>query len=202
MRDGAKAFFTDMLQLEHFDGLTKDVTTYPKYSQTVADSAREQTLRTMVDLVVDQNRDYRDIFTTNETFINRALAAVYKVPYRSRQEWTKVTLPEEQERSGILTQVTFLSLFSHPAASSPTKRGVKLHEIFTCLQDPRAAAERGLLQGPGARHRHGAHAAAGPHGESGLRRLPSDQRSLGPHARAFRRPRPAPHDGERHSASM
>jgi hypothetical protein len=141
VRDGARAFFTDMLQFEHFENMTKDNATYPKYSQKVADSAREQTVRTLLDLLVDQNRDYREVFTSNETFINRELAAVYKVPYRSRQDWTKYTFPEDSGRSGILTQVTFLSLFSHPAASSPTRRGAKLHEIFMCQPIPEPPAD-------------------------------------------------------------
>lgn len=141
LKDGAKAFFVDMLQFEHFDSLTKDGMTYPKYSQKVADSAREQTLLTMLDLLVDQNRDYRDIFTSNETFMNRTLAPVYKVPYLSRQEWAKYTFPEETERAGVLTQISFLSLFSHPAASSPTKRGIKVNEIFKCLPTPDPPAD-------------------------------------------------------------
>jgi hypothetical protein len=77
LKDGARAFFTDMLQFEHFDSLTKDGTTYPKFSQKVADSAREQTLLTVLDLLVEQNRDYRDLFTSNETFMNRQRAPVY-----------------------------------------------------------------------------------------------------------------------------
>ena len=141
LKDGAKAFFTDMLQFEHFDSLTKDGATYPKYSQKVADSAREQTLLTLMDLLLEQNRDYRDIFTSNETFINRALAPVYKVPYLSRQEWARYTFPDDSERSGILTQITFLSLFSHPAASSPTKRGIKINEIFMCSPTPDPPAD-------------------------------------------------------------
>jgi hypothetical protein len=141
LKDGAKAFFSDMLQFEHFDSLTKDGMTYPKFSQKVADSAREQTMQTVLDLVVDQNRDYRDIFTSNDTFMNRALAPVYKVPYLSKQEWTKYTFPEEAERSGILTQISFLSLFSHPAASSPTKRGIKVKEIFMCSPTPEPPAD-------------------------------------------------------------
>lgn len=141
LKDGTKAFFSDMLQFEHFDSLTKDGMTYPKYSQKVADSAREQTLLTLIDLLVEQNRDYRDIFTSNDTFINRALAPVYKVPYLSRQEWTQYTFPSDAERSGILTQISFLSLFSHPAASSPTKRGVKVKEIFMCSPTPEPPAD-------------------------------------------------------------
>lgn len=62
LQDGGRAFFTDMLQLDQFDSLNKDAATYPKFSQAVADSAREQTLKTMVDLLVAQKRDYREIF--------------------------------------------------------------------------------------------------------------------------------------------
>ncbi|MBI1358673.1 MAG: DUF1592 domain-containing protein [Alphaproteobacteria bacterium] len=134
--DGVRAYFTDMLQFDQFESLNKDAATYPKFSQAVADSAREQTLKTLVDLLIDRKGDYRDIFTSNETFINRYLASIYKVPFASSQEWTRYTFPQSSERSGILTQVTFLSLFSHPGRSSPTRRGIKLHEIFTCQPTP------------------------------------------------------------------
>lgn len=136
LEQGARAFFTDMLQFDAFDSLNKDPATYPKFSQAVADSAREETLKTIIDLLVTKQRDYRDIFTSNETYINRPLAAVYNVPFNSSGEWVAHTFPQSSERSGILTQVTFLSLFSHPGRSSPTKRGVKLHEIFMCQPTP------------------------------------------------------------------
>ncbi|CAN5172314.1 hypothetical protein BH11PSE2_BH11PSE2_16210 [soil metagenome] len=141
LQDGARAFFSDMLQLDAFESLTKDPAAYPKFSQAIADSAREETLRTVVDLLVVKNRDYRDVFTTNETILNRHLAAVYKAPFSGVNEWTTYTFPASAERSGILTEVTFLSLNAHPAASSPTKRGVKLHEIFMCQPTPDPPAD-------------------------------------------------------------
>ena len=67
-----------MLQFDQFDSLRKDDATYPKFLQAMADSTREQTLKTMVDLLARKKCDYRDIFTSNETFINRPLAAVYE----------------------------------------------------------------------------------------------------------------------------
>ncbi len=140
-RDGARAFFTDMLQLDGFDNLIKDPVSYPKFNQAVADSSKEQTLKTTVDLLVDKKRDYRDLFTSNETFINRYLASVYKVPYSSTDDWTPYTFPASSERAGILTQVSFLSLFAHPGASSPTRRGVKVHEIFMCEPTPEPPAD-------------------------------------------------------------
>lgn len=140
-RDGARAFFADMLQLDGFDNLVKDPVAYPKFNQSVADSAREQTLRTLVDLLVDKRRDYREIFSSNETLINRYLAAIYKVPFISADEWTPYTFAASSERAGVLTQVSFLSLFAHPAGSSPTRRGVKVHEIFMCEPTPDPPAD-------------------------------------------------------------
>lgn len=139
--DGARAFFADMLQLDGFDNLIKDPATYPKFNQAIADSAKEQTLKTTIDLLVSKKRDYRDLFSSNETFINRYLASVYKVPYSSSNEWAPYTFSESSERAGILTQVSFLSLFAHPAGSSPTRRGVKVHEIFMCEPTPEPPAD-------------------------------------------------------------
>jgi hypothetical protein len=136
LEDGVRAFFVDMLHFEAFDALTKDGQTYPRFSQAVADSAREETIRFLVDHLVTQERDYRDIFTSKETFINRPLAAMYDVAYPSSEPWTRYKFADNSERSGVLTQVTFLSLFSHPGRSSPTVRGVKLHEIFMCVKVP------------------------------------------------------------------
>jgi hypothetical protein len=138
---GARAFFTDMLQLDGIENLVKDPAIYPKFNQSVADGAKEETLRTTIDLLIRQKRDYRDLFTSNETFINRPLAAVYKVPFSSSGDWAAYTFPDSSERSGILTQVSFLSLFSHPGTSSPTKRGIKIYEIFMCEPTPNPPAD-------------------------------------------------------------
>ena len=139
--DGVRAFFTDMLHFDRFETTTKDPQLYPIYSQAVADSAREETLRFLVRNLVAENRDYLDIFTSRDTVINRALAAVYQVPYPSREAWTNYSFSEDSERSGLLTQVTFASLFSHPGSSSPTIRGQHLEEIFMCTNIPDPPAD-------------------------------------------------------------
>jgi hypothetical protein len=139
--DGARAFFTDILQLDGIENLVKDPAIYPKFNQAVSDSAREQTLKTAVDLLVRQKRDYRDLFTSNDTFINRPLASVYRIPFAASSDWAPYTFPPSSERSGILTQVSFLSLFAHPGTSSPTKRGIKIYEIFMCQGTPDPPAD-------------------------------------------------------------
>lgn len=141
--DGTRAFLTDMLQLDGIENLVKDPAIYPKFNQSVADSAKEQTLKTAIDLLVRRKQDYRDLFTSNDTFINRPLASVYRIPFASASssDWALYTFPQSSERSGILTQVSFLSLFAHPGTSSPTKRGIKVYEIFMCQSTPDPPAD-------------------------------------------------------------
>lgn len=136
LTDGMSAFFDDMLQLDLFRTQTKDAAKFPKYNQVVADESRQQTLKTILDLTVTHNGDYRDIFTTRDTFLTRNLALVYQVPYTSNKAWAPYSFSADSGRSGVLTQISFLSLFAHPAVSSPTKRGLALSEIFLCQTVP------------------------------------------------------------------
>ena len=108
----------------------------PKFSAAYVESAKEQTLKTFVDILVTRKGDYRDVFTTRETYINRLLASVYQVPYISTAAWTRYTVPADHDSAGVITQATFLALFSHPGRTSPTKRGVALNEIFLCSPTP------------------------------------------------------------------
>jgi hypothetical protein len=137
---GARAFFTDMLQLDGFGNLVKDPTIYPKFNQSIAEAAREQMLLRTIDLLVRKKGDYRDLFTSNDTFLNRPLASVYNVPFASKAQWASYTFPASAERSGILTDIGFLSLHSHPGTSSPTRRGIKALEIFMCQATPQPPA--------------------------------------------------------------
>jgi Protein of unknown function (DUF1592)/Protein of unknown function (DUF1588)/Protein of unknown function (DUF1595)/Protein of unknown function (DUF1585)/Protein of unknown function (DUF1587) len=138
---GARAFFRDMLQLDGIENVVKDPAIYPKFSQSIADGAMEQTLKTTIELLITQKHDYRDLFTSNEMLINRPLASVYNVPFLSTSDWVSYTFPQSSERTGILTQVSFLALFSHPGSSSPTKRGIKVNEIFKCEPTPNPPAD-------------------------------------------------------------
>lgn len=141
VQDGIEAFLIDMMQIDGFDGLVKDASIYPKFNQLVADSAREQMVKTLVELLIVQQRDYREIFTTNDTFLNRPLAAIYQVPFVSDEEWAPFTFPDSSDRAGIFSQIGFLALYAHPGSSSPTLRGVKLHEIFLCEHTPEPPAD-------------------------------------------------------------
>ena len=133
---GMRAFFGDMLQLDTFDTVSKDSLLYPKWGSAMATSAREETLRTVIGLALHDNGDIRDLMTTRETYLDRRLAVLYRVAFPFTGDWVKYEFPAESARSGLLTQISMLSMFSHPGRSSPTKRGVALMEIFLCSPTP------------------------------------------------------------------
>lgn len=140
LESGVRAFFADMLSFDGFDALGKDTQLYPNYSVEVAKQAQEQTLRTIVDLLLVRGGDYRELFTTNRTFLTPLLASVYGVPYKglwgSPSEWTTFEMPKDMPETGILTQISFLALHSHPGSTSPTLRGRALRELLMCQKVP------------------------------------------------------------------
>jgi hypothetical protein len=131
-----RAFFEDMLQFDKFDDLAKDSVVYPAFNSTVAADAKEQTLRTIVDLLIQQKGDYRDLFTTRRAHLTRALGIVYRLPVPTRNGWEVTEFPEYSQRAGIQSHVAFLSLYSHPGVSSPSLRGKALRETFLCQEVP------------------------------------------------------------------
>lgn len=139
---GMRSYFSDMLAFANFATLSKDTNLYPKFTKHVEDDAREQTLRTIVDQLFKQDGDYRDLYTTRRTFLTPELAALYDVPLVRRQElggavpWESFEFPENDNRVGILTHVSFLALNSHPGTTSPTLRGKAIRENLLCQRVP------------------------------------------------------------------
>ena len=144
-----RTFFFDMLGFERIEDLAKDPVLYPQFVRDVKADMPEQTLRTIVELLVRENRDYRELFTSRTTFMTRALAQVYALPMRpGRHAWVRYELPEDGGRAGLLTQMSFLAAFSHDGRSSPTLRGQALRELLLCqpVPDPPANVDFSLLE--------------------------------------------------------
>ena len=133
---GVRAFASDMLVFESFDTLAKDAQIYPKFSTAVAAAAQEQALRTIVDLLVHQKGDYRDIFVSRRTFMNRALGPIYYVPVTTKDGWEAFQFPGDDPRAGLLSLVSFSALYAHPGQSSPTLRGKAIRELLLCQKVP------------------------------------------------------------------
>lgn len=150
--DGMRAFFDDMLVFDEFKTLAKDPTIYPQFTSVTAQDAREQTLRTIIDHTLTQGKDYRDLFTSRSTYMSPALAILYGVP--AQPGWTPYTFSEDSPRAGLLTQVSFLALTSHPGRSSVTLRGMALRERLLCqtVPEPPPGIDFSVLTNPDAHY--------------------------------------------------
>jgi hypothetical protein len=152
---GVRAFFSDMLGFTAFEGLAKDPVLYPKFSARVAADAQEQTMRTIVDLLLSRNGDYRDLFTTRTTFLTPLLGAIYKIPVTTPDDlpdaWVRYDYPPDSPQAGIITEASFVALHSQPGRSSPTVRGKALREVLLCqkVPDPPGNVNFALVQDTG-----------------------------------------------------
>jgi len=129
--NGARAFFDDYLRFDDLNTVSKDGTIYPRYRAAVTGDAREQTLRTIVDLLIVKRGDFRDLLTTRQVAMNGMLSPLYKIPV-DQKGWAMHEFGPNEPRAGILTQIAFLAGHSHPGRSSATLRGKAIREILMC----------------------------------------------------------------------
>ena len=137
LETGMRSIFTDLYDFKQVDeGLVrKDNALFPVFTQTLIEEAKEQTLRTIVaHLMADH--DYRDLFTTPESFMTRRLGVAYRVPVPTASGWEPYVFSEEARRDGLLSHISFNALYSHPGRSSATLRGKFVREVLLCQDIP------------------------------------------------------------------
>jgi hypothetical protein len=134
---GLRAFFSDLYDFRQFDDglVNKDAALFPAYTQTIADDAKEQTLRTIVSHLADGG-DYRDLFTTRESYLTRELGQLYRVPVVASEGWEPHTFDESVPRAGLMSHASMMALHSHPGRSSATLRGKFVREVLLCQDVP------------------------------------------------------------------
>lgn len=136
---GVRALFSDLYDLERLDTIEKDADAFPQFTSAAVEDAREQTLRTIIDHLVVQRADYRDLFTTRKTFMTRHLGPIYNVPVG--EDWEAYEFQEGGARAGILSHVSFLALNARTSRSSPVLRGLFVLDTLLCTEIPPPPAE-------------------------------------------------------------
>lgn len=151
LRRGVEALFTDMLHLDEFDHLEKDNLIYPAFDPQVIDDARDQLLLTIEHHLLDEDADYRDLFSTRKTFMSGPLGRVYRTPVSEPDLWTPHEFSERDGRAGIQSLAGFMALHSHPGRSSPTIRGKAVRELLLCqtVPDPPPEVDFSVFNEPG-----------------------------------------------------
>jgi hypothetical protein len=142
LENGVRAFFSDMLEFDKFASLDKDPKIYSRFTADIQSDIREQALRLLTDELVIKKADFRDIFSTRETFLTPRLAALLDVVLSEGLQndepdrWVRYEYPPGDPRAGLLALPAFTALNSHPGASSPTLRGKAVRQDLMCQTVP------------------------------------------------------------------
>lgn len=131
-RRGVRDFFTELFDLDALDSLIKDGSVYRYASPELWASAKRETLAVLEDHVVDQDADYRKLFSRRRTWVDRRLAALYDIQAPASPEGGWVDLPADGPRVGILGHASLLGLYAHPTSSSATRRGAFMQRRLLC----------------------------------------------------------------------
>lgn len=140
-REGVRSFFEDLWGLHELDRTAKDPSVFNAYSPDLKESAREETLRAIDDLVFERDASYRDVFDTPVTFLDRRLAALYGVPAPAAEGFARAILPPQGGRVGLLGNASILMMEAHPVSTSVTKRGVFVRQTVLCQEIPPPPAD-------------------------------------------------------------
>jgi len=136
VREGVRNFFTELYELYDLDRLSKDPEIFLYMSDEIGPSAKEETLLNIEQVVFEEEGDWRDLMTSERTFIDRTLAAVYNIQAPTAEGFGEVWLDPGDGRRGLLGQVSLLALNAHATSTSVTRRGQFVRETLLCQEIP------------------------------------------------------------------
>lgn len=145
-RPALVGFFRDFMNIAKLDALDKNIEQFPQMSATLGTSMRLEIERMFETTTFDASGDFRELFTSRESFINEDLAKVYGIEGIVGPELRPYTFDEGAHRSGILTSAGFLAVNAHKTQTSPTHRGrfVRIQMLCQDVPPPPAGVDTSL----------------------------------------------------------
>jgi len=117
----AENFAAQWLNLRSLDRKKPDPTRFPTVDDELLDAMRRETLL-FVGAMIQEDRSILDVIDGRFTFLNGPLARHYGIKGIDGEPFQRVSLDGE-ERSGILTHGSILTLSSYATRTSPVLRG-------------------------------------------------------------------------------
>jgi hypothetical protein len=129
------SFHEDIFSAEGFLGAAPLPAFYPDAPENLGELALEEFHTFLERTLVDEPGGVRELLTSNITYANADLAALYGVAGPTGEAFEQVEL-DPSLRSGILTQTGFLVANATGAQPDPIHRGAFISERITCSELP------------------------------------------------------------------
>ena len=127
-------FAGQWLQVRNLESVKPDPDRFPAFDEELRAAMRAET-RLFFETIMREDRSILDFIDARFTFLNERLARHYGISGVVGPEFRRVTLRGNQ-RSGILTQASVLTVSSYPTRTSPVLRGKWLLENFLGAPPP------------------------------------------------------------------
>ncbi|HET9468971.1 MAG TPA: DUF1592 domain-containing protein, partial [Vicinamibacterales bacterium] len=129
-------FAAQWLNLRRVAEVVVDPERYPNYDLTLMAAFKRET-ELFVGSTLREDRSVLELLDADYTFLNEKLARHYGIPGIYGSRFRRVTLPDTNQRGGLLAHGALLSTTSYPDRTSPVLRGkFLLNNIFGLQTTP------------------------------------------------------------------
>jgi hypothetical protein len=115
-------FAAQWLNLRRVEEVVVDPDRYPIYDESLLQAFQQET-EMFIASTLREDRSLLDLLRADYTFVNERLARHYGIPGIYGSRFRRITLPNHDERGGLLAQGALLATTSYPDRTSPVLRG-------------------------------------------------------------------------------
>ncbi|HXB71981.1 MAG TPA: DUF1592 domain-containing protein [Candidatus Acidoferrales bacterium] len=145
-------FAAQWLNLRRVGEVVVDPDRYPNYDESLLQAFKLET-EMFVASTLREDRSVATLLSADYTFVNERLARHYGIPGIYGSRFRRVSLPNHDQRGGLLAEGALLATTSYPDRTSPVLRGKwLLNNIFGLpVPPPPPGVDTNLETKPGAR---------------------------------------------------
>ena len=128
-------FATQWLYLRLLEEMQVDHVLFPDFDRNLVEAFQQET-ELFIANTLREDRSVLDLLSADYTFVNGRLARHYGIPGIYGNRFRRVTLPNTEQRGGLLGHGGVLALTSYPTRTSPVLRGKWLLETILDAPPP------------------------------------------------------------------